>query len=67
MPDIICDNVKCIYNHDHECTATEMRYLDRLCMTYRKERTKDIMQPSFRSRCHRDGGKYKSDKGRVIK
>ena len=67
MPDIICNNTRCTHNEGGECTARRMSYIDRLCRTFKKETTKDIMQPDFRSRCHRERGKYKSDKGRVLK
>lgn len=67
MPEITCNNTQCAYNEDNTCKAKNMSYIDRLCRTFRSERIKDIMQPSFRSRCHREGGKYKSDNGRLIK
>jgi len=67
VPDIICNNKKCVYNEGGECTARTMSYIDRLCRTFKQERIQDIMQPNFRSRCRKKSGKYKIDSGRLLK
>jgi len=67
MTRIICDNHKCRYNQDEECTAATMHYADRLCRTFRRIRTEDVMQPENRARCEKRGGKYKANSGRVLK
>lgn len=67
MPDILCNNTKCAYNDSGECSARRMSYIDRLCRTFKKENARDIMQPEFRSRCRKRGGKYKTDGGRLLK
>jgi len=67
VPDVICNNTRCAYNEDGECTARSMSYIDRLCRTFKKERIQDIMQPDYRSRCRKKNGKYKADGGRLLK
>lgn len=65
---IICNNEKCEYRKDGKCSAEVMRYIDKLCQTFRRRiDARDMMQPDFRPRCHREKGKYVSDKGRLVK
>lgn len=65
MARIICDNHKCEFNHEEECTAAVMHYADRLCRTFRRIRAERVMQPDHRPRCRKSGGKYKSNGGRL--
>ena len=67
MAQIFCDNRKCKHNIEDECTASVMHYVGRLCRTFRRIRTEDVMQPENRVRCQKRGGKYKADSGRVLK
>lgn len=67
MTRIICDNKKCKHNIEDECTAAVMHYAGRLCRTFSRIRTEDVMQPENRARCQKRGGKYKADSGRVLK
>jgi len=34
MTDIYCDNDKCKYNGNNKCNRVDMRYINRLCMSY---------------------------------
>ena len=67
MTRILCDNRKCKFNIEDECTAAVMHYADRLCRTFSRIRTEDVMQPDHRARVKKRGGKYKADGGRVLK
>lgn len=64
-----CNNRKCEYNIDGErCSRSTIYYIDRLCMTFRRmPGAAELMRQPFKARCHKTGGKYRSDGGRVVK
>lgn len=67
---IYCNNAKCIYYVDQICQAKVAYYVDRLCVTFRKrprDSTRSLMGMPFQSNCHRQGGKYVSNRGEVVK
>ena len=67
VPKLFCNKAKCEFNHDHECTAAIVHYVGKMCMTYHQTTTAALMRKDDRPRCHREGGKYKSNGGRLFK
>jgi hypothetical protein len=68
---IYCNNQKYKFYTEQSCTAATVFYVDRLCVTFRKQSRKEnfheLMKSPIKSNCHREAGKYKSNRGRVVK
>jgi len=61
-----CNNTKCRYNDEHKllCGATDVHYIDRLCITFRRrpdeDNYKELMQAS-NPKGYKRGGKWVSN------
>ena len=70
---VYCNNVKCKYNDNQNqiCIADNTYIVDRNCISSKKkpreDNFKELMQPSFKSNCHKENGGYKANHTRVIK
>lgn len=66
MAKVFCNNGKCtFYQANQECLADEVFCVDRLCVTFKRRRTEPdyaAMMQVQRPGCHREHGKYVSDK-----
>ena len=62
-----CNNKLCRYNDIEKllCGATEIHYVDRLCITFKRRPEEDNYKDLMRAtnpNCHKDNGKYKSNR-----
>ena len=65
---VYCNNERCRYNQDQICTSERVFYIDRLCVTFRSQGIKDIMDAPFQPNCRRAARKYRSTgSGRILK
>jgi hypothetical protein len=58
-----CNNKKCRYNDNHAllCGATDIHYVDRLCLTFKRKPNEDSYRELMQvdnPNCHRSGGKW---------
>jgi len=61
-----CNNTKCKYNIDDKllCGATEVHYVDRLCLTFKRKANEENYRELMRVQnpmCHRNNGKWVSN------
>lgn len=63
MANVYCNNEKCTYNEpDQTCTAPDVFYVDRLCVTFRRKPHGDNYRGLMRTNaglCHREHGRMK--------
>ena len=68
---VYCNKVHCLHNKNNQCVSKEIRYVNRLCMTYERELTEDevrtMMQHCKATNCHKKHGKYTVDHVYVFK
>ena len=67
---VYCNNEECKYNEKQQCTNAKLYYVNRLCVTYRRQSRRDdysAMMQTSRPNCHKSGGKYKVDHSKTIK
>lgn len=67
---VYCNNRECMFYGDQQCQTDRVYYINRLCVTFRKrphDEMRQLMDSPFKSNCHRQGGKYVSKRGEVLK
>lgn len=70
MVNLHCNNIKCKYNIELDCTAGDAYYINRLCVTFRnkprEENYRRLMQPDV-GICHRERGSMRHEGNGVLK
>jgi hypothetical protein len=69
MVNLHCNNTLCHYNIELDCNADHVYYVNRLCVTFRKQRRenyRELMKPDV-GMCHRQKGKMKRNEGGMLR
>lgn len=67
MTAIVCNSFDCDHNKAGTCTALDVKHIDKRCRTYYRSNIREVMGASFRSGCHKSGGKYRSDNKHMLR